>query len=71
MQQLDYPTAIREYAVLLALDDTDPALANVNLAEAFLLHGNKLEAKRYALAALEIAPMFERAQNILLAAVDP
>jgi tetratricopeptide (TPR) repeat protein len=71
MQQLDYPTAIREYGVLLALEDTDPALANTNLAEAFLLYGNKSEAKRYALAALEIAPMFERAQDILLNTVDP
>ena len=71
MQQFDYQTAIREYGVLLALDDTDPALANTNLAEALLLHGNRLEAKRYALAALEIAPMFERAQNILLNSVDP
>ncbi len=71
MQQLDYPRAIREYGVLLALDDTDPALANTNLAEAFLLHGNKAEAKRYALAALEIAPLFERAQDILLQTVDP
>ena len=70
MEQLDYETAIREYAVLLALDDTDPALANTNLAEAFLLHGQKAEAKRYALAALEIAPMFERAQDILLSTVD-
>ena len=71
MEQLDYETAIREYAVLLALDDTDPALANTNLAEALLLHGQKAEAKRYALAALEIAPMFERAQDILLSTVDP
>ena len=67
----DYPKAIREYAVLLALDETDPALANTDLAEAFLLDGNKTEAKRYALAALEIAPMFERAQDILLETVDP
>jgi hypothetical protein len=36
-----------------------------------LLHGQKAEAKRYALAALEIAPMFERAQDILLSTVDP
>ena len=71
MQLADYPTAIREYGVLLALDETDPALANTDLAEAFLLGGNKTEAKRYALAALEIAPLFERAQDILLETVDP
>jgi tetratricopeptide (TPR) repeat protein len=71
MQRSDYTTAIREYAVLLALDETDPALANTDLAEAFLRNGNKFQAKRYALAALEIAPMFERAQDILLDTLDP
>jgi tetratricopeptide (TPR) repeat protein len=71
MQRSDYTTAIREYGVLLALDETDPALANTDLAEAFLRDGNKVQAKRYALAALEIAPMFERAQDILLDTLDP
>ena len=71
MQQSDFPTAIREYGVLLALDETDPALANTDLAEAFLRDGNKMQAKRYALAALEIAPMFVRAQDVLLDTVDP
>jgi len=71
MQRSDYTTAIREYSVLLALDETDPALANTDLAEALLRDGNKLQAKRYALAALEIAPMFERAQDILLDTLDP
>lgn len=70
MQQSDYATAIREYTVLLALDEMDPALANTDLAEAFLRGGNKTRAKRYALNALEIAPMFERAQDILLETLD-
>ncbi len=71
MQRSDYTTAIREYGVLLALDETDPALANTDLAEALLRDGNKVQAKRYALAALEIAPMFVRAQDILLDTLDP
>jgi len=71
MQRSDYLKAIREYGVLLALDSTDPALANTDLADAFLRGGNKDQAKRYALAALEIAPMFERAQDILLDTLDP
>jgi tetratricopeptide (TPR) repeat protein len=71
MQQSDYISAIREYGVLLALDETDPAMANTDLAQAFLLNGNKVQAKRHALAALEIAPMFERAQDILLDTLDP
>lgn len=71
MQRSDYPKAIREYSVLLALDSTDPALANTDLADAFLREGNRAQAKRYALAALEIAPMYERAQDILLDTLDP
>ena len=71
MQNSDYAKAIREYSVLLAIDDTDPALANTDLAEAFLRFGNKPQAKSFALAALEIAPMFERAQDILLDALEP
>jgi Flp pilus assembly protein TadD len=70
MQSADFARAIREYGVLLALDKTDPALANTDLAEAFLLDGNKTHARRFALAALEIAPMFERAQDILLDALE-
>ena len=71
MQRSDYTAAIREYGVLLALDETDPALANTDLAEAFLRDGDKVQAKRYALAALEIAPMFARAQDILLDTLNP
>jgi len=71
MQTADFARAIREYRVLLALDNTDPALANADLAEAFLRDGNKTHARKYALAALEIAPMFERAQDILLDTLAP
>jgi tetratricopeptide (TPR) repeat protein len=67
----DYQMAVREFEVLLALDETDPALANTNLAEAHLRGGDKARAKHYALAALEIAPLFERAQDILLEAIEP
>jgi tetratricopeptide (TPR) repeat protein len=70
-QRSDYQMAVREFEVLLALDETDPALANTNLAEAHLRGGDKARAKHYALAALEIAPLFERAQNILLDAIEP
>ena len=71
MQRSDNSRAIREYSVLLALDDADPARANTDLAEAYLRGGNKPRARRYALAALEIAPMFDRAQDILLDALEP
>jgi tetratricopeptide (TPR) repeat protein len=70
-QRKNYPKAVREFEVLLALDQTDPAVANTNLAEAHLRGGDKARAKQYALAALEIAPLFERAQDILLDAIEP
>jgi tetratricopeptide (TPR) repeat protein len=67
----DHEKAIREYKILVALDDTDPVRAYTDLAEAYLFGGKKREAKGAALSALEIAPTFERAQNILLASLEP
>ncbi|MDJ0783305.1 MAG: tetratricopeptide repeat protein [Desulfosarcinaceae bacterium] len=71
LQRSDYQTAVREFEVLLALDETDPALANTNLADAHYRNGDKALAKHHALAALEIAPMFDKAQEILLDAIEP
>ncbi|MFC1816603.1 tetratricopeptide repeat protein [Thermodesulfobacteriota bacterium] len=67
----DHEKAIREYKILAVLEDTDPVGAYTDLAEAYLLGGKKREAKKAALSALEIAPTFERAQNILLASLEP
>jgi hypothetical protein len=39
------------------------------MAEAQLLVGNTAEARRQVLAALEIAPSFDRAQDLLLRVV--
>jgi len=41
------------------------------LARAYLSGGKKEEAKKSALAALEIAPTFEPAQNLLLDSLEP
>jgi tetratricopeptide (TPR) repeat protein len=71
LERSDFPKAVREFEVRLALDQTDPALAATDLAEAHLRGGDKARAKHYALAALEIAPMYPRAQNILLDAMEP
>jgi hypothetical protein len=71
LKHADYETAIREFEVLVVLEAADPAGAYTNLAEAFLLAGNREAAKQRALAALEIAPTYERAQNILLNALEP
>jgi len=42
------------------------AAAHTDLAESYLKSGKRAEAKKQTLAALEIAPTYERAQAILL-----
>ncbi|MEJ2164891.1 MAG: tetratricopeptide repeat protein [Desulfobacterales bacterium] len=66
----DYRRAVREYKILAALDAADPVAAYTNLAQAYLSNGQNLQAKKAALAALEIAPTFERAQNLLLDSLE-
>jgi tetratricopeptide (TPR) repeat protein len=62
--------AVRNFRVALAAGPVDRASAYADLAEGLLLAGDRAEAKRQALAALEIAPTYERAQDILLKLVD-
>jgi tetratricopeptide (TPR) repeat protein len=62
--------AVRNFRVALAAGPVDRASAHADLAEALLMAGNRAEAKREALAALEIAPTFERAPDILLKLSD-
>lgn len=62
--------AVREYEVLVTLDRNDPVEARTNLAEAYMNNGQAQEAKRNILTALEIAPSYQRAQQVLLKAVD-
>jgi cellulose synthase operon protein C len=64
------PLALREFRVALAIGPPDRATAHCDLAEGYLLAGRPADAKREALAALEIAPSFERAQDLLLKAID-
>lgn len=66
----DPQLAVTEYEVLVKLDVTDPVEAQTNLAEAYLNNGQNTEAKRNILSALEIAPSYLRAQQILLRSVD-
>jgi tetratricopeptide (TPR) repeat protein len=70
-KQADYERAIRGFKVLTALDATDPVAAYTDLAQAYLAGGHKKEAKRAALSALEIAPTFEPAQDVLLDSLPP
>ena len=65
----DAPIAMREFRAALQTGAGDKAAAHCDLGESYLLAGNKAEAKKQALAALEIAPSFERAQELLLNAV--
>lgn len=67
----DYPTALREYRALLALDPPDKATAHLNVARILMQTGKKGEAKKEVLAALEIAPGFEPAQELLLKTLEP
>jgi tetratricopeptide (TPR) repeat protein len=70
-EKADFARAIKEYKILVALEVTDPVEAYTDLAEAYLFGGKKRQAKGAALSALEIAPTFERAQSILLDALEP
>jgi len=58
--------AIRMFRVALAAKPLDRASAHADLAEALAESGQRDEAKKEALAALEIAPTFTRAQDLLL-----
>lgn len=62
--------AIREFKVALALGPADRASAHADLGDAYLAKGLVADAKREALAALEIAPTFERAQELLLKSIQ-
>lgn len=66
----DSELAVTEYEVLLKLEISDPVEAQTNLAEAYLKNGQPLEAKQNILSALETAPSYQRAQQILLQSVD-
>jgi tetratricopeptide (TPR) repeat protein len=62
----DAATAVRALRTALATNPADRASAHTDLAEAYVLANRPVEAKQQALAALEIAPSFERAQDLLL-----
>lgn len=66
----DTELAVTEYEVLMKLEISDPVEARTNLAEAYLNNGQVSEAKQNILYALEQAPSFQRAQQLLLDAVN-
>ena len=67
----DAEFAAREFRTVIALKPIDPAVAHADLAESYLKAGKRDDAKRQALASLEIAPTYARAQDLLLQLTDP
>ena len=70
MERDDADAASREFRTVIALNPVDRAAAHTDLAESYYKSGKKAEAKKQTLAALEIAPAYERAQGLLLKLVD-
>ncbi|HEX6718607.1 MAG TPA: hypothetical protein VF088_15990, partial [Pyrinomonadaceae bacterium] len=62
----DYGRALTEFQVALALAPPNLAEANYNVATAYHAMGRQPEAKRAVLRALEAAPRYEKAQELLL-----
>ena len=63
-------TAVRELEVALALGPVDRVAAHADLAETLFAAGRLAEARRQTLAALEIAPTYDRALELLLTIVE-
>ncbi len=61
--------ALIEFAAALALGPPNLAEAHTDLGEAYLKLGRKDDAKKEAFIALDQAPTFARAQDLLLAAI--
>jgi tetratricopeptide (TPR) repeat protein len=70
MQRNEADAAAREFRTVIALNPVDRAAAYTDLAESYFKSGKRAEAKKQTLAALEIAPSYERAQELLLKLVD-
>jgi tetratricopeptide (TPR) repeat protein len=66
----DAPVALRELQLALTLGAADRAAVHTDLAEAYWITGDAAQTRQHAIAALEIAPRFERAQELLLKVVD-
>ena len=62
----DYAKALTEFQVALALAPPNIAEANYNVAAAYHALGRQPEAKRSVLRALEAAPRYDKAQELLL-----
>ena len=66
MKQQNAVLASREFHAAIESGASDKASAHCDLAEAYLAAGRSADAKKEVLAAIEIAPSYERAQELLL-----
>jgi tetratricopeptide (TPR) repeat protein len=71
MDRNEPEVASREFRAVVALAPVDRAAAYTDLAESYFKSGKTAEAKKQTLAALEVAPSYERAQQLLLKMVGP
>jgi tetratricopeptide (TPR) repeat protein len=68
--QGDAASALRSFRVALAAGPDDPVAARTDHAEALLQTGQAADARLELLSALAEAPLYRRAQDLLLAIVD-
>jgi len=66
LETKQYAQALAEFQVTLALDPPNVAEANYNVANAYYMLGKQPEARHAVLRALEAAPSYEKAQELLL-----
>ena len=66
LQAGDARAAAREFRAAIASGSLDPASAHSDLAESYLALGDKAQARRAVLTAIEVAPAYPRAQELLL-----
>ena len=66
LKRKDTATAVRAFRSALATNPADRASAHTDLAEALMSAGQLKEAKSETLNALEIAPSYDRALDLLL-----
>ena len=66
MKAGDVTTASREFRAAIAAGSLDEAAAHSDLAESYIAAGDKVRAKKEAIAAMEVAPGYPRAQDLLL-----
>jgi tetratricopeptide (TPR) repeat protein len=66
LRRKDTTTALRAFRSVVAANPTDRATAHTDLAEALMAAGQLKEAKTETLNALEVAPSYDRALDLLL-----